>query len=299
MTYPRSHTVDKDNPGTYLCTSRCVRRAWLCGDDPVSGQNFEHRRGWIEERLLWLASIFAIDLQAYAVMSNHYHCVVHVDPRRVDGWDDAEVARRWCQLRAAKNEADRRAKEQALVADKVRLHDVRERLGSLSQFMSDMNWRIACAANREDGVTGRFWQGRFDARPLLDEPANISGMVYVDLNPVRAGMTESLADAIHTSIARRIAHQDDASLGLAALSHFGLTLPEYITLLEWTAGLPATTTGPPAALKKLGHSASTWRTRVGIHTLNLRAYGSLETLRDYVARLGQHWIRGMKKIPQP
>ncbi|MEM7255356.1 MAG: hypothetical protein AAF493_28485, partial [Pseudomonadota bacterium] len=67
---------------------------------------------------------------------------------------------------------------------------------------------------------------------------------------------------------------------------------------EWTAGLPATTTGPPAVLKKLGHSASTWRARVGIHMLNLRAYGSLETLRDYAARLGQHWIRGMKKIPQ-
>ncbi|MEM7250138.1 MAG: hypothetical protein AAF493_01855, partial [Pseudomonadota bacterium] len=74
-------------------------------------------------------------------------------------------------------------------------------------------------------------------------------------------------------------------------------------LLEWTAGLPASSPGPPGAvarvaLRKLGHAPATWRARVAIHKLGLRAYGSLETLRDYAARLGQHWIRGMNKIPE-
>ncbi|TMP32065.1 transposase, partial [Pseudoalteromonas rubra] len=42
----------------YHCVSRCVRRAFLCGEDPLTGQSYEHRREWVEEKLLLLATIF-------------------------------------------------------------------------------------------------------------------------------------------------------------------------------------------------------------------------------------------------
>ncbi|MFT5542319.1 MAG: hypothetical protein ACI97K_002181 [Glaciecola sp.] len=45
----------------YYCVSRCIRRSYLCGIDDYSGQNYEHRRGWVESRLLYLSSVFAID----------------------------------------------------------------------------------------------------------------------------------------------------------------------------------------------------------------------------------------------
>ena len=60
MTYPRSHLVDPDG-GVYHVFSRCVRRAFLCGTDPFSGRNFDHRRKWIEDRLLMLADIFDVE----------------------------------------------------------------------------------------------------------------------------------------------------------------------------------------------------------------------------------------------
>jgi len=68
-----------------------VRRAFLCGEDRHSGRSFEHRRQWIEDRMLILAGIYAIDIAAYAVMSNHYHIVLHVDREQGLAWSDAEV----------------------------------------------------------------------------------------------------------------------------------------------------------------------------------------------------------------
>ena len=82
----------------YHCTSRCVRRAFLCGEDRHSGRNYEHRRQWIEDRLLILASIYAIDIAAYAVMSNHYHVVLHIDTEQAQAWSECEVVESWHRL---------------------------------------------------------------------------------------------------------------------------------------------------------------------------------------------------------
>jgi hypothetical protein len=67
MTYPRSHLVSEDEPGYYHVVTRCVRRAFLCGLDKLTGRSFEHRRQWIEGRILELAECFAVSVYAYAV----------------------------------------------------------------------------------------------------------------------------------------------------------------------------------------------------------------------------------------
>jgi hypothetical protein len=62
MTQKRASLVCLSDTPYYHCVSRCVRRSFLCGVDSYSGQSYEHRRGWVEERLSYLASVYAIDM---------------------------------------------------------------------------------------------------------------------------------------------------------------------------------------------------------------------------------------------
>ena len=95
MTTPRCHLVATDITPYYHLVSRCVRRGFLCGHDPLSGNSYEHRRQWIVDRIAFLTEVFAINILAYAVMANHYHLVVEVDSKRAARWRSDEVLARW------------------------------------------------------------------------------------------------------------------------------------------------------------------------------------------------------------
>lgn len=196
MTIARCEQIDLEATPYYHVMNRCVRRSFLCGFDELTQTDYSHRKSWIVDRLKFLASIFAIKICAYAIMSNHYHVVLYVDDRSAKAWSDEEIAQRWCSI------FPKDAKENQHLSLKIKLW--RERLTSVSWFMRCLNERIARAVNDEDDCKGRFWEGRFKSQALLDEAALLSAMVYVDLNPIRAGITQTPEESSFTSIYERI-----------------------------------------------------------------------------------------------
>ncbi len=210
MTQARENLICLEETSFYHCYVRCVRRAFLCGEDMHSGTNYDHRKQWLVSRLKFLSYIYAIDICAYAVMSNHYHVVLHVDQARAQNWTQEEVVERWLQLyqgnllihRWVKNK-DALTNAELKVIDEI-IEGWRERLCCISWFMRGINETIARMANEEEKTKGRFWEGRFRSQALLDEAALLTCMTYVDLNPVRASMTDDLIDSDFTSIQHRL-----------------------------------------------------------------------------------------------
>ena len=198
MTLARSEQIDLNATPYYHVMNRCVRRSFLCGFDELTQRDYSHRKEWIVDRLKYLADIFAIKICAYAIMSNHYHVVLYVEDKVAENWSEKEIFHRWSAI------FPKDAKENKHLRQKIQLW--KERLTSISWFMRCLNERIARDVNEEDDTAGRFWEGRFKSQALLDEAALLSAMVYVDLNPVRAGITETPEESEFTSIYERIQH---------------------------------------------------------------------------------------------
>ena len=94
-TYDRGQIVLEDQVGVYHCIARYVRRAFFCGVDPYTGQEFTHRKEWILDRMRELAGLFAIEECCYSVMSNRHHFVLRNRPGIAEQWSDDEIALRW------------------------------------------------------------------------------------------------------------------------------------------------------------------------------------------------------------
>ena len=260
MTRARKSIVDLSATSYYHVISRCVRCSFLCGEDRYSGKNFEHRRQWLVDRIKYLSTLFAIDICAYAILSNHYHIVLKVQKHQAREWRDIEVIERWRSLYKGESVlVDRYLEGVTKGVENTEAQAVintwRANLTSISWFMKNINQYIACRANKEDDCTGHFWESRFKSQALLDQAAVLSCMVYVDLNPIRAGIATNLNDSDFTSIQERIEafaqaqkqlseskthplpYQPEALLDFGnepSKDHIHFTLIDYLELADWT-----------------------------------------------------------------
>ena len=213
----RNESCPDDEVNVVHCINRCVRRGFLCGEDAVTGQDYEHRREWIRRRFEFLAEHMAVEVLGFAILSNHFHIVLRNRPDVVEDWSDDDIVRRWWNLCPGRRSENGSAAEptelelKALNGDKDKLAEYRKRLSSVSWFMRFTSENIARRANAEDECTGRFWEGRFKCQPLLDDAAILACLQYVDLNPIRAGIAKSVETSDFTSAQARLSDLQQAS----------------------------------------------------------------------------------------
>ena len=154
MTRARKTLIALDATPYYHICVRAVRRSFLCGEDRASGRNFDHRKKWLEDELLRLSEVFAIDVAAYSIMSNHYHVILHVNKQRTANWSAAEVVKRWHRVFKGTSQSQAYASGAILEGAERTLLDSQistwtQRLIDISWFMRVINEKIARKANAE------------------------------------------------------------------------------------------------------------------------------------------------------
>lgn len=320
MTRARYSQVSLDSTSYYHCICRCVRRAFLCGQDHYSGQDYEHRRQWVVDRLAVLGEVFAIDLCAYSVMSNHYHVVLRINQKKALSWSDQEVAERWMQLFRGPLIVTRWLKGETESAETLKALEIvqtwRERLYDLGWFMKCLNEYLARKANEEDCCKGRFWESRYKCQALLDEKAVLQCMAYVDLNPVRAAMAETPEESDYTSIQQRseaVMSESEDNLKPTLLPMVAANtaeaedddtvcrfrLMDYLELVDSTGRAVrddkrgAISAHAAGVLDRLGIDEKAWLAHMKPKQQRKPiALGALDKLKEYAQMTGRKWIAG-------
>lgn len=315
MTRARRNKVSLAQTPYYHCVARCVRRAWLCGKDDYTGGDYSHRKAWVLDRLQSAARVFAMEICAFAVMSNHFHVVLFVDVPKARNWTERQVIKRWQTLfklpalvERYRSGATQGAAEKA--AARQMIEEWRGRLTDVSWFLRSVKEPLARQANAEDGCTGRFWEGRFKSQALLDEVGVLLAMAYVDLNPVRGGLAATPEASSYTSVYERTRARKGKSTGFRLRRFRGAGAPEralpcseddYLTLLDWTGRLIRGQSGHidhdiPPILKRLNVATAAWQEAMQPHgNVFGRAVGQLDTMRLHAKALGQKWVRGVRQ----
>ena len=321
MPTPRKQLVSLSETPWYHCVSRCVRRAWLCGVDPYDGRDHSHRRQWVVDRMEHLVNAFAIDVAAYAILSNHYHLVLRVDMERAARWSWQEVIDCWHRVYGGNMLSQRFVRGEPLsTAERKLLQQFaetwRHRLSDISWFMGALNEHIARRANLEDEVTGKYWEARFKSQALLDEQAILACSVYCDLNPIRAMMADTPETSEYTSIQKRIEAAKKGNIPPTLLRFQGpaikhqkpglpCALQDYIKLVEATGriirndkrGAIAASQSP--ILQRLKIDPDTWVQIATTFEDSAGTWvGSPDRLQQTCGRLDKRWICQSNKLIQ-
>lgn len=204
MTTARRKTVNYDDTRWYHCISKIAR-----GLDILDKYEKRLKRR-IESELSRLSKLFAIRVGGYAIMGTHFHLLLHVNVELAKNWSPVEVVNRWAMLCPPRNKKrellkgeelqfwiDDKAKDQSYVENR------RERLTDLGWFHRFLKQPLSVFVNKLENCSGTLFQGRFKSIAVMGFQALLNVAIYIDLNPVAAGIVDVPEAAEFTSFRSR------------------------------------------------------------------------------------------------
>ena len=316
MAIARKRIIDESEVGTYLVTNRCVRRAFLMGEDFCTGEMLDFRRGWIVEWLESLSKVMLIDVLDFCVMSNHYHLVLRNRPDLLNELSDEECARRLALMYPGVSCVERLPDEACPLRIKEMLEGnnfekKKQRLASISHFMAIWQEAVAKRANVEDDCTGHFWEGRFHSVKLLDSIAVLYAIAYVDLNPIKAKLTSDVCKSKYTGLKLRLDSRNESGgardTWLASFDSrkhpdgcLPMTLDSYVKLIQFRADawlahkLSTVLDHNPKGLHELGVSKELWATPIDSVIGSFKyMMGCEESMNQQAVADGKQWYAGI------
>ena len=213
----RSSRISPDEVTIVHVTTQVAQQMFLLGKDSLSGQDFSHRKDWIIDIMSFQSVYMGIDVLRFAVMDNHVHFLLRTRPDVVGKWTAKEVVTRWmslCPQRKRRKKVEGKwvyepiepTQEQidAMANDEALVKKLRRKLSSVSFWMQLLKQKVAKRANaevqKEGEAKGAFWKGRFHMTVIHSEAYLLTCAVYIDLNALRAKVTNSLDGYQYTSI---------------------------------------------------------------------------------------------------
>lgn len=204
MTTARRQTVNYEDTCWYHCISRIAR-----GLDILDKYDRGLKRR-IERELKRLSKIFAIRVGGHAIMGTHFHFLLHVEVEKAKSWSSIEVIRRWVVLCPPKNKKRQALRGEELqfwidekAKDQVYVDERRERLMDLGWFHRFLKQPLSVFVNKLENCSGTLFQGRFKSIAVIGFEALLNVAIYIDLNPVAAGIVAVPEAAEYTSFRTR------------------------------------------------------------------------------------------------
>jgi len=174
----------------------CSRVAGLRKDYPLDDSRCQR---FFVDLLEQLSTVYCCRVAGFCFMGNHYHLLVEMEELREV--DDKELHRRALRLYPG-------GKKMLKLWTVAKWQRFAERIFDLSELMRSLQSSFARWYNLTFDRRGRFWGDRFKSTLLENEQAVLDCLLYIELNPVRAGICERPEDHETSSAFLRAVRKD-------------------------------------------------------------------------------------------